>query len=320
MVTILNTPRDVPGVQVGHNTDEQNLTGTTVILFDDLALTAVEVRGSAPGSLNTAMLEPGMAAQRVDAIVLTGGSSFGLRTADGVMEGLRERGRGIPFAGLTIPLVAGAVIFDLLQGNPVAPEAAAGRAALDAAAPLSRLVSGHVGVGTGAGVGTSGGPGSRRRGGFGVAQVHLAFGSVTAFVALNALGTTFTETVERGYPDPRIAFLDGLDHAQVPEGQNTTLIAVVTDIPCTHDLLIRCCVAAHDALAREIVPAHTVADGDIAFASSLHEGPIDREHGMALTFATELAVEAALRNAAALTMPDEADRGRPAIVHRLREP
>ncbi|MGC4104961.1 MAG: P1 family peptidase [Thermomicrobiales bacterium] len=298
------TPQDVPGVQVGHYTDEQSQTGTTVILFDELALTAVEVRGSAPGSLNTAMLEPGMAAQHVDAIVLTGGSSFGLRTADGVMDGLKERGRGIPFGGMTVPLVAGAVIFDLMRGEPVAPEAAAGRMALDAAAPLSHLASGHVGVGTGAGVGTSNGPRTRRRGGFGVAQVRMAFGSVTAFVALNALGTTFTETVERGYPDPRIAFIEGLEQIRIPEGQNTTLIAIVTDIPCTHDMLIRCCVAAHDGLARVIVPAHTVADGDIAFASSTNEGPIDREHGMALTFASELATEAALRNAANLTMPE----------------
>jgi len=303
-VRIHSAPQDVPGVQVGHYTDEENLTGTTVILFDDLALTAMEVRGSAPGSLNTAMLEPGMAAQHVDAIVLTGGSSFGLRTADGVMDGLKERGRGVPFGGMTIPLVAGAVIFDLMQGNPVAPEPEAGRIALDAAAPLSRLGSGHIGVGIGAGVGTAHGPGRRRRGGFGVAQVEVGFGSVTAFVALNALGTTFTETVERGHPDPRVAFIEQLGRTRVPEGQNTTLISVVTDIPCTHHMLIRCCVAAHDALARVIVPAHTVADGDIAFASTLREGPIDREHGMALTFACELAVESALRNAAALTMPD----------------
>ncbi|MGC4191855.1 MAG: P1 family peptidase, partial [Thermomicrobiales bacterium] len=161
----------------------------------------------------------------------------------------------------------------------------------------------HVGVGTGAGVGTADGPGRRRRGGFGVAQVQLAFGSVTAFVALNALGTTFTETVDRGHPDPRVAFIGQLETASVPEGQNTTLMALVTDIPCPHDTLIRCCVAAHDALARVIVPAHTIADGDIAFASTLRTGELDRERGMALTFASELATEAALRNAAALSMP-----------------
>lgn len=303
VITVEAALSDVRGVQVGHFTDEARRTGTTVILFDDLALTAVEVRGSAPGSLNTAMLEPGMAAQHVDALVLTGGSAFGLRTVDGVMEGLQERGRGIPFGGTTVPLVAGAVIFDLAVGEPVAPDARAGRAALDAAVPLSRIASGHVGVGTGASVGTAHGPGVRRRGGFGAAQVQLPFGSVTAFVALNAFGSTLEETILRGHADPRIALIESLETANVPDGQNTTLIALVTDIPCSHDLLIRCCVAAHDALARVIVPAHTVVDGDLAFASTLQEGAIDREHGMALTFASELATEAALRHAAALTVP-----------------
>ncbi|MGB3329034.1 MAG: P1 family peptidase [Thermomicrobiales bacterium] len=303
MVTIHATPRDVHGVRVGHVTNENARTGTTVIAFDAMALTAVEVRGSAPGSLNTAMLEPGMAAQRVDALVLTGGSAFGLRTADGVMEALQEQGRGLPFGGTTVPLVAGAVIFDLAVGTPIAPTAEDGRAALEAALPLSQLTSGHVGVGTGASVGTAEGAGTRRRGGFGVAQADLGFGTVTAFVALNALGTTLEESILRGHPDPRIAFIESLKSAAVPDGRHTTLIALVTDIPCSHDVLIRCCVAAHDALARMIVPTHTIADGDIAFASTLQEGAIDREHGMALTFACELATEAALRHAAALSMP-----------------
>lgn len=302
MVNIRAVPNDVPGVQVGHVTHEDARTGTTIILFDQLALTAVEVRGSAPGSINTAMLEPGMAAQRVDALVLTGGSAFGLRTVDGVMEALQERGRGLPFGGTTVPLVAGAVIFDLMHGEPVAPTVADGRAALDAVSPLSRLQSGHLGVGTGARIGWI--AGEPRRGGFGVAQVDLGFGTVTAFVALNALGTAFDETIGQGKVDPRVAFIERVANASIPEGQNTTLIALVTDIACPHDTLLRCCVAAHDALARAIVPTHTIADGDIAFASTLHEGPVDREHGMALTLACELATEAALRNAASLSTPD----------------
>lgn len=301
MVTIRSTPHDVDGVQVGHVTNEHARTGATVIAFDRLALTAVEVRGAAPGSLNTAMLEPGMAAQRLDALVLTGGSAFGLRTADGVMDALQERGRGLPFGGTTVPLVAGAVIFDLMTGDPVAPSVSDGRAALDAAQPLSHLTSGRFGVGTGARLGGIGGPERIRRGGFGVAQVELGFGSVTAFVVVNALGPTVAETLGRGEVDPRITFIERVESAEVPSGQNTTLMALVTDIPCPHDILMRCCVAAHDALARVIVPAHTVADGDIAFASTLREGTIDQAHGMALTFACELAIEAALRNATTTT-------------------
>jgi len=302
-VTIRPVPQDVEGVQVGHYTDPDALTGTTVVLFEKLTLTASEVRGAAPGSLNTAMLEPGMAAQHVDALVLTGGSAFGLRAADGVMEALKERGRGLVFGGTVVPLVAGAVIFDLMAGEPVAPDAASGRAALEAAVPLSHLASGHVGVGTGARLGGIAGPDGFRRGGFGVAQVDLGFGSVTALVALNALGTTAAETIERGEQDPRHRFIEHVAAMSVPEGQHTTLMALVTDIPCPHDTLLRCCVAAHDALARVIVPAHTIADGDIAFASTTREGTIGREQSMALTFASELATEAALRNAAALTMP-----------------
>jgi len=296
MVTTTSTPRDIPGIRVGHYTDEIARTGLTVIVFDDMVSTAAEARGAAPGSLNLAMLQPGMSAQRVDAILLTGGSAYGLRAADGVMQGLREAGRGLPFGNTFVPLVAGAVVFDLAVGDVAFPDAIDGRHAFEEAQPLSAITSARIGVGTGTRIGGIRGIGEARPGGFGVAQTDLGFGTVTAFAAVNAFGAPAGE----GDGDPREALIDRVAQLEIPEQQNTTLIAVVTDIPCPHDTLVRLCVAAHDGLARIIVPAHTAVDGDVAFASTLKTGEITRERAMALTVATELTVEQAVRNAASL--------------------
>ncbi len=301
--TVSSILSDVEGIRVGHYTDADARTGLTVIVFDDLALTAAEVRGAAPGSLNLAMLQPGMTSQRVDAILLTGGSSYGLGASDGVMHALKDAGRGIPFGSTVVPLVAGAVIFDLGVGEVAFPDAVNAREAFATAGPLSTIASGRVGVGTGARLGSIGGLDHARSGGFGVAQIRLSLGTITAMAVVNALGATVEETTGGGGEDPRLTYLNRLGFIEAPnEGQNTTLMAIVTDIPCTHQVLGRCCVAAHDALARTIVPAHTAFDGDIAFASTTKTGEIDRDSGLALTLASELVMEQALRNAA--TIPE----------------
>lgn len=303
MVTVSSTLKDVTGVRVGHDTDTHGRTGSTVILFDEMTLTAAEVRGAAPGSRDIAMLQPGMSNRRADAILLTGGSAYGLRAADGVMQVLRDRGRGVAVAGVTVPLVPAAVIFDLAVGEVVFPDTDAGRRAVENAQPLSRIESGRIGAGTGARLGMILGAERARTGGFGVAQVQLQAGTVTAFAVVNALGVPVDEWFGTAHADPRSAFIDAVDTIDlVPEGQSTTLMAVVTDIACGYDTLLRCCVSAHDALARTIVPAHTAADGDIAFASTTREGAITREHAMMLTLATELAMEMAIRNAASIPM------------------
>ncbi|MGI8486184.1 MAG: P1 family peptidase [Thermomicrobiales bacterium] len=301
MVTVSSILKDVAGVRIGHDTDAIGLTGSTVILFDEMALTAAEVRGAAPGSRDIAMLQPGMSNRRADAILLTGGSAYGLRAADGVMQALREQGRGVALAGVTVPLVPAAVIFDLAVGDAVFPDADAGRRATENARPLSRLESGRIGAGTGAHLGMILGVEHARAGGFGIAQVQFEAGTVTAFAVVNALGVLVDGPLGAAGADPRSAFIDAVDEIDlVPEGQSTTLMAVVIDSACGYDTLMRCCVAAHDALARTIVPAHTAADGDIAFATTLHEGSITREHAMMLTLATELAMEMAIRNAASI--------------------
>lgn len=301
MVTVSSTLKDVNGVRVGHDTDARGLTGSTVILFDEMALTAAEVRGAAPGSRDIAMLQPGMSNRRADAILLSGGSAYGLRAADGVMQVLRDRRRGVAIADVTVPLVPAAVIFDLAVGEVVFPDADAGRRAVENARPLSRIERGRIGAGTGARLGMILGGERARAGGFGVAQVQLQAGTVTAFAVVNALGVLVGESFGAAGADPRSAFIDAIDSIDlVPEGQSTTLMSVVTDIGCGYDILLRCCVSAHDALARTIVPAHTAADGDIAFASTTREETITREHAMMLTLATELAMEMAIRNAASI--------------------
>jgi L-aminopeptidase/D-esterase-like protein len=284
------TLHDVAGVAVGHTTDLPARTGCTVIAFDAPALTAAEVRGAAPGTRELDLLAPGRTVQRADAIVLTGGSAFGLRAAEGVMSALANLGRGIPTPAIPVPIVPAAVIFDLANVQAEIPNPDDGATAFRTAQPLSRAETGRVGVGTGARWGAILGDRGIRDGGFAMAQVVVAGGSVTAMVVVNALGIVDPET------DPRPDVLDAM--VDPPFGQNTTLMAVVTDVACGHDTLMRMCVAAHDALARVIWPSHTIADGDVAFASTVTEGRDDPRLVLPLTMATEIAVERAIRAAA----------------------
>lgn len=290
--------RDLPaldGVRVGHWTDTAARTGCTVIRFDAPALTAVDVRGAAPGTRELALLQPGMAVQRPDAILLTGGSAFGLAAADGVMRWLRERGRGYPTPAGPVPIVPAAVLYDLATGDPVWPDAHAGHAATDAAEPMDRLETGRVGAGTGATAGQI--AGASVDGGLFAAACVTPHGTAVAIVALNPFGV-LQESAKA--EDPRAATI--ARSAAPPLGQATTLLACVTDIPLSHDALIRMTVAMHDGLARAIVPVHTIADGDIAFASTVREDPAcPPGRGLAAALAAELAVEHAIARLASGT-------------------
>lgn len=281
---------DMPGVTIGHWTDPIALTGCTVISFEPHALTAAEVRGAAPGTRELDALAPGRLEQRVNAIVLTGGSAFGLRAADGVAQELAKRGRGYPTSAGPVPIVPAAVIFDLATGTPTAPTSENGRDALIAARPLSAVEQGAVGAGTGARWDKF--ARESRRGGLGIAQVTFDDHLVMALVVLNAMGVVR----DRG-PDRRLGLL--AEHAgQTGRGEATTLISVITTAPCDHGTLTRMCVAAHDALARIVIPAHTMLDGDVAFASTIEDGPRNTGLSMYLSVAAELAVEKAILRAA----------------------
>lgn len=287
MVEASTTIHDVEGVNIGHTTLAPAKTGCTVIVFDEPALTAAEVRGAAPGTRELDLLQPGRTVQKADAILLTGGSAFGLRAADGVMTAFANVQRGFPTPAIPVPIVPAAVIFDLANVQPEIPSADDGALALRTAAPLSQAEIGQVGVGTGAQWGKI--TGTAQDGGFYLAQTDVAGGSVTAAVVVNAMGVIDPET------DPRGAAIGALSQGEF--GNNTTLISVVTDVPCSHETLQRMCVSVHDALARVIWPSHTVADGDVAFASTVGGKAENSALTLPLCLATELAVEAALRAA-----------------------
>ncbi len=277
------------GVEVGHWTDTTARTGCTVIRLARPALTAVDVRGAASGSRELDLLGPGRIVRRADAILLTGGSAFGLAAAEGVVRWLREHGRGFPTPAGPVPIVPAAVIFDLAIGSATWPGPDDGYSAVANAAGIDRLETGQVGAGTGATLGAIGGPDAMRIGGFISGQVVLDEGAVTAFVVANPYGTLWSPDAV----DPRMAVLDS-PPTSPPLGVSTTLLACVTDLPLDHDALHRMTVAMHDGLARSIAPVHTIADGDIAFASTVNDIPrSDTGTTMRACLAAELAVEAA---------------------------
>ncbi len=294
-------------VSVGHWTDPVARTGCTVVLFDRPCLATVDVRGGAPATRETDLLAAGRLVQRVDAIVLTGGSAFGLAAADGVVVELAALGRGFPTSVRPVPIVPAAALFDLAVGQPVTPDSAAGRAAFHDAVPLKDVERGAVGAGTGATTSKLPAFGGEQPGGIGLGRVEWSGGSISALVAVNAVGAvrssdsypaeTISNAAQR-HQDARWAILEGLSKDADPlAGTATTLGVVIVDGPCRHDDLIRCAVSAHDGLARSIVPSHTPFDGDLFFVVSLSEGEANAADVLKLSVGTELAVEAAVADA-----------------------
>lgn len=283
--------RPHPGFRIGHVTRSDDRTGVTAILFDEPTLTAVEARGAAPGTRDIELLKPGMLGRAADAILLTGGSTFGLRTVDGALAQLVADGRGMPFGSAIIPLVSAAVVFDLGNGPAIAPDVEDGATAIRNAVPVALAETGRIGAGTGVRWGhlRTTGPSV---GGFGIGQIELPEGMVTAVVVVNALGN-----VRSASSDIRREFLER-PRPDLTQGKNTTLVAIVTNVACDHSDLIRLCVAGHDGLSNAIVPAHTMFDGDVVFASTTNSGTIEPNDLLRLFIATQLAVEAAIDNAA----------------------
>ncbi len=257
------TLTSVAGIEVGHWTDPLAMTGCTVIRLPGPNVIGCETRGAAPGSRETALLEPGMAVEQAQAIVLTGGSAFGLAAADGVMQELEAAGRGYPTPAGPVPIVPAAVIYDLLVGDgSVRPTAAAGAAAYRAAT-ADPVEQGRIGAGTGATV--SKWRGTQQPAGIGSAAVEIDGVTVGALVALNALGDIFSLEGQA---------LTGGSHAAAPlaiappAGENTTLGVVATNAALTRVELTRLAVRAQDAFAACVRPAHTRFDGDTVFAVS----------------------------------------------------
>jgi len=286
----VRTVTAVAGVRVGHWTDPKAKTGCTVVSFPEPNVAALEVRGAAPGTRESALLAPGMSVESVQAILLTGGSAFGLAAADGVMSELEREGRGHPTPTGPVPIVPCAVIYDLLTGDPsVRPGPDQGAAAYRAASDRD-VESGPIGVGVGAMV--AGWRGAFQPGGLGSAAVTVGDATVGALVVVNAVGDVFTLS---GVPLTGGLLEPGPPLVPPMTNTNTTLIVVATDAALSRSELTRVAVRAQDSLAVCVRPSHTRYDGDAAFAVSCGNVPADVDAVAEGAFlATGQAIEAAL--------------------------
>jgi L-aminopeptidase/D-esterase-like protein len=264
----------VPGLRVGHWTDLRAGTGCTVVLCEDALAVGVDVRGAAPATRETDLLRPASLVGRAHAILLTGGSAFGLSAATGVMRFLEERGVGVQMRSGVVPIVSAAALFDLGLGRAeVRPDAEAGYAACQAAG-APRVEEGTVGAGTGATVAKSRGPDGAVKGGIGTSARQLPGGVlVAALVAVNAVGGIYEPSTGQPIATPRADL-----PVQAPiAGENTTIGVVATNARLDSAGINRLATLGHDGLALAIRPAHTLYDGDTLFAISLPPAGTDGE-------------------------------------------
>jgi L-aminopeptidase/D-esterase-like protein len=259
---------DIPGIRVGHDTNLEAATGCTVILCDTPAVGGVEVRGGAPATRETDLLHPLNLVEEVNAVVLTGGSAFGLDAASGVMRYLEEHDIGYDMGVTHVPLVPAAAIFDLAFGSAsIRPDAAAGYRACEQAT-TEPVTQGNVGAGTGASVGKMAGPAFMMKGGLGSASSLLSDGTlVGALVVVNALGDVIDPQTQQVIAGARNATGQGF-LATNPFG-NTTLAVVATNASLSKTQINKIVQMAHNGIALTIRPAHTMFDGDTIFGLAL---------------------------------------------------
>jgi L-aminopeptidase/D-esterase-like protein len=268
---------DVRGLRVGHFTEARRPTGCTVILAPEGAVAGVDVRGAAPGTRETELLSPLNAIDQVHAVLLAGGSAFGLDAAGGVMRWLEEHGIGVQVGPARVPIVPAAILFDLWVGDAsIRPDAASGYAACKAAT-TEPVAEGNVGAGTGASVGKLFGIHRAMRGGLGSASITVGGITVAALVAVNAIGDVIDPATGEPIAGARSAdgeslqgtmrsMLRGELTAPMQPGSATTLGVVATDAVLTKAQANKVAQMAHDGLARSINPVHTMTDGDTIFA------------------------------------------------------
>ena len=298
---------DVGGVKVGHFTDPRRPTGVTVVLVERGAVCGVDVRGGAPGTRETDLLDPLNLVDRVHAVVLSGGSAFGLDAASGVMRFLEEKGIGFETVGGRVPIVPAAVLFDLALGDPkVRPDAAAGYQAARVAS-AGPVAEGNAGAGAGATVGKLFGFGSAMKSGVGSASIRLPNGAVVAaLVAVNGVGDVVDPRTGRPLAGARTADGRGLRGAMSAlaagspvgaplSGQNTTIGVVATNVTLSKAQANKVAQMAHDGLARTIAPVHTPWDGDTLFALSTGEVRVASPDLVVGSLAAEVIAVAVLR-------------------------
>ncbi len=273
------------GFLVGHYTDEVGRTGCTVILSADGAIAGVDVRGAASATLGTDAIRIGGLIDRGHGVLLTGGSAFGLGAAAGVMQYLEDEGIGYELGGVRVPIVVGAVIFDLLIGDPRArPDRDAGYAACEAA--TREPTRGTVGAGTGATVAKAGDASQARLGGLGLCSAKVGEATVAAVMVVNSVGGIWDDERQEW-----VAELTVWDRASnLLPGSNTTIGAVLTDAELTREQANRVATVAHDGIARAVRPAHTMYDGDTIFC--LAGGRVAAPYDAVEAVATDLVARA----------------------------
>ncbi len=290
-----NSITDVAGLKVGQATDQSLKSGATVVLADQPFTASVAVMGGAPGSRETDLLQPDKSVAQVDALVLSGGSAYGLDACSGVSDALRQKGRGYQVGPAVIPIVPGAIIFDLLSGGAQDwtenPYRALGREALENAG--TEVEQGSVGAGTGAMT-------AMLKGGLGTASLVLPSGhTIGAITAANPMGSVTTPG-ERHFwaapfeihdefgglgPDLRSGLGRALNSRKAEamrERANTTIAIVATDAALTKADCQRVAWAAHDGIGRACLPAHSPGDGDLVFAASFGKKPLTNPKDLAL--------------------------------------
>ena len=280
--TMYNAITDVPGIKVGHYTDKKAVTGCTVVLCETGAVAGVDVRGSAPGTRETDLLRPMNLVEKVHAILLSGGSAFGLDAAGGVMRYLEERGFGYETLVAKVPIVPTAIIFDLSIGKSnIRPGIEEGYKACLAATD-KEVAEGCVGVGTGATVGKALGIERATKSGLGTASCEISGDIiVAALVVVNAVGDVVDHKTGKILAGPRnqenngffntVELLTGgtYNYRQSSPYSNTTLGVVATNASLTKEQVNKLAQMAQDGIARAINPSHTMHDGDAIFALSL---------------------------------------------------
>ena len=309
----------IPGIKVGHHTLKERPTGCTVVVIEDGAVAGGDFRGGAPGSYDTALLHPFAANERLHAVVLSGGSAYGLAAADGARRYLEEKGVGIRFGGHTIPIVTGAILFDLPIGDgTIRPTADCGYAAAKGAT-ADAVAEGNVGAGAGATLGKMGGRDRAMKSGIGSAEIRLQDGViVSALVAVNAVGDVIDPSTGKivagmrtadgkSFADARTLLLTRPAIAKTVGGdgealvQNTTLGIVATNARLSKTQVNRMAQIAHNGFARAIVPVHTASDGDAIFALATGSVAGTANLDLIAWAASEVTAQAIVRAARAAT-------------------
>lgn len=298
---------DVQGIKVGHFTETRRPTGCTVLIFEKGATAGVDVRGSAPGTRETDLLNPTNTVQQVQAILLAGGSAYGLDAATGVVRYLEEHGLGFHLGSVTVPIVPAAILYDLGVGDPkIRPNAESGYKACQAAT-TGKVAEGNVGAGAGATVGKMFGAPSAMKSGIGTASIRVGKTGivVAAIVAVNAVGDVVDPKTGKivagarkaegsGFRDSMAQIRDGYQ-VELLAGTNTTIGVVATNVALDKTQMTKIAQMAHDGLARTINPAHTLSDGDTIFAVATGAINVRANHGAIGALAADVMAAAVLR-------------------------